>query len=601
MGTGASSSERLYQPVNDQEGVPHDGEEQKFGGDVEGHSFRSQSSERKRMKINGIDLRWHKVSYSVPGKKSGTTKQILFDCSGNVAKGEMCCIMGPSGAGKTTMMNILAGRVSAPFSGSVLANGQAVNPAKFAKNIAYVMQEEALFATATPREALHFSAAMRLPQNTSIEERNELVEGLLMDLDLTKCADTLIGSVLIQGISGGEKKRTSIGVELITQPKIIFLDEPTSGLDTYSAFNACEILKKLCKRGCSVVCTIHQPSSEIFHLFDKTLLIQSGYIVYHGAVNDMPAYFDSLGEKYACPPNYNPADHVMFLMQAKEKHKGDHSFMRESWAKREAEHKEDILPPDLKREASFMVEYRTKAGICRQFAYLLTREVRNTFRDRKTLIARFGLTTFLHTLYGLVFKGVGASDDYNSRYGALLQLCVAAMFGCAQPMILNFPFERPVFIREYIAGSYNVAPYFLSKAMMEIPLAMSQTLVGLMLGYFLIELKGNFFRLWMGLFLLGIVSSSVAILLGCATSNVKAALETTPIIFVPQMLFAGMVPENFPKRLDYLLSKRKNYFKDSSSLSPPFQCTYDGPSGCARLSTRSTSWSLRNSPRITLK
>ncbi|GAB5353793.1 hypothetical protein AAMO2058_000064500 [Amorphochlora amoebiformis] len=543
MGSSAASNQNtMYQPVGD--GRPEDPE-------------RAVSTFRGDM-IQGINLHWDDISFSVPGSQPGTIKQILSHCSGRVNKGEMCCIIGPSGAGKTTMLNILAGRVSAEWSGSVLADGVPVDPRRFSQQIAYVMQQEALFATATPREALHFSAAMRLPANTSVEARTRLVESLIRDLDLTKCADTYVGSLLIPGISGGEKKRTSVGVELITQPQIIFLDEPTSGLDTYSAYNLVRILKKLCAKGCSVVCTIHQPSSEIFHVFDKTILLESGHVVYHGSVKEMPGYFSSLGPKFECPPNYNPADHVMFLMQKKElKDDGSRAQMREAWAIKEkgdlkapdvgemnvpsgVESSDDVKKPMLRRMSStYRVTYRAKAGLCKQFFYLFAREFRNTLRDKKTLTARVGLTVFLHVLYGMVFKGVGKSDDLHSRYGALLQLCVSAMFGCAQPMILTFPFERPVFIREYISGTYNVFPYFVSKALMEIPLALCQTLVGLLIGYYLIELQGDFIRLWMGLFLLGVVSSSVAVALGCATTNVKTAIETVPLVFVPQMLFAG--------------------------------------------------------------
>jgi len=255
----------------------------------------------------------------------------------------------------------------------------------------------------------------------------------------------------------------------------------------------------------------------------------------------MVSYFSTLGSAYECPPNYNPADHVMFLMQKKES-KDSPYYLRDKWAEREKNEQKLLVDQSIKLEkkrSQFQVSYTSKAGILRQFQHLITREARNTVRDKKTLFTRFFLTIFLNLLYGMVFKGVGSRDDMQSRYGALLQLCVSAMFGCAQPAILTFPFERPVFIREYVSGTYNLVPYFLSKAIMEIPLAALQTLAGLMTSYFLMELKGRFIRLWMGMFLLGVVSSSVAIALGCATTNVKTAIEAVPLAFVPQMLFAG--------------------------------------------------------------
>lgn len=186
--------------------------------------------------------------------------------------------MGPSGAGKSSLLNVLAGR-SSPGSGisiegKVTVGGKVINPVAFRKNIAYVMQDDALLATATPREALRFSANMRLPSSTSTETIEELVNKTLADLGLTVCADVMIGGALIKGISGGQRKRTSVGVELITKPPLLFLDEPTSGLDSYSAFSLISLLRKVASVDCTILCTIHQPSSEVFFLFDVVIFMK---------------------------------------------------------------------------------------------------------------------------------------------------------------------------------------------------------------------------------------------------------------------------------------------------------------------------------------
>jgi ABC-type multidrug transport system ATPase subunit len=135
-------------------------------------------------------------------------------------------------AGKSSLLNVIAGRsATSPevdVCGNFAVNGKKINPVEFRKNIAYVMQDDALLATATPREALRFSATLRL-EKTSPEEINELVELTLVSLGITDCADTYIGNALIKGISGGQRKRTSVGVEIITSPSLILLDEPTSG------------------------------------------------------------------------------------------------------------------------------------------------------------------------------------------------------------------------------------------------------------------------------------------------------------------------------------------------------------------------------------
>ena len=166
---------------------------------------------------------------------------------------------GPSGAGKSTLLNILAGRIQTSggikVGGSIFANGKEINPVDFRKKIAYVMQEDALFATQTVREALNFSAALRLPSSVSLDERKKRVDEILRSLRLEKCQDTYIGNVMIKGVSGGEKKRTAIGVELISNPTVLFLDEPTSGLDSYAAHTVVTILKELARGGRTIITT----------------------------------------------------------------------------------------------------------------------------------------------------------------------------------------------------------------------------------------------------------------------------------------------------------------------------------------------------------
>ena len=133
-----------------------------------------------------------------------------------------------------------------------------VDPNKFRQEVAYVMQEDIMHAHQTPREAFRFSAKLRLPENKTVEERTELVEWMIRTLGLSSCADTKIGSIKVPGISGGEKKRTAIGIELVSAPRLLFLDEPTSGLDSYAAFNVVKVLTQLCSQGTTIIATIHQ-------------------------------------------------------------------------------------------------------------------------------------------------------------------------------------------------------------------------------------------------------------------------------------------------------------------------------------------------------
>lgn len=167
--------------------------------------------------------------------------------------------MGPSGAGKTSLLNVLAGRARShgrlTISSDIRLNNYIVDPTNIEVRqlIAFVAQDDSLQVTSTPREAIRFSAKLRLPRSTKESQLDKLTEKMLSELGLTACADTIIGGALIKGISGGERKRTSVGVELVTRPALVFLDEPTSGLDSFSAVQLCQVLKKVANAGSSVL------------------------------------------------------------------------------------------------------------------------------------------------------------------------------------------------------------------------------------------------------------------------------------------------------------------------------------------------------------
>ena len=197
--------------------------------------------------------------------------------------GQFLAIIGASGAGKTTLLNFLSGReISQNLEkrGKILVNGQSSQLVRnFSSLSAYVQQDDILFQTMTVKECLEFAAKLKLPGTLPMKMAR--VKKLIADLKLTKCQNTRIGGPLVKGVSGGERKRTSIGVELITDPSLIFLDEPTTGLDSFTATNVMEILGDLARKdGRTVVSTIHQPNSDIFEMFDRLMLLARGKIIY---------------------------------------------------------------------------------------------------------------------------------------------------------------------------------------------------------------------------------------------------------------------------------------------------------------------------------
>ncbi|CAE7272772.1 ABCG7, partial [Symbiodinium microadriaticum] len=446
---------------------------------------------------------------------------------------------------KSTLLNVIAGRsATSPeveVSGNFAINGISVDPVEYRKNIAYVMQDDALMATITPREALQFSAALRL-EKTTIEDINELVEQTLSALGILDCADTFIGNALIKGISGGQRKRTSVGVELITSPSLILLDEPTSGLDSYTAFHLVKLLGKIAKSNATVLCTIHQPSSEVFHMFDSAIFLMQGHVLYQGPVRDIVPMLDKCGFK--CPDDYNQADFLMYLTQTETME----TLKKEGLLRDAPAAVGHSSAPSAARTTAATpaegVETVVKASFSRQIAWITRREFLNTTRNVPALMGRFGVTIFLSLLFGIIFWNSGGQDDsnkenFNTHVGLMTMTMINAMFGSAQPTLLEFPTERPIFIREYSTGTYSVVPYTLSKLVMEIPMLYLQCLVQMIVLMWMTDLQGNFFALVGCTFGVGLAVSSVAVLLGCVVVNPKQAVEMAPLTMVPQILFAG--------------------------------------------------------------
>eukprot|EP00439_Symbiodinium_sp_Y106_P045222 s4060_g5.t1 len=401
-----------------------------------------------------------------------------------------------------------------------------------------------LVPTQTVRESLWFSANLRLPKTYSMKDKKELVEKMLVDLGLVKCADTYIGDDMIRGVSGGEKKRTCVGIELIMKPKLIFLDEPTSGLDSYAAHNVILKLEELAsKEGCNVLCTIHQPSSEVFHLFNKVMLLRSGKLFFFGGVSGLSEQLHAVNK--GCPNEFNLADHVMFLLQTEVEKELD-----DMQAKMIMETPAGATP-DVPHDKSVMTKTMegATAGFLTQLLALSKREAQNIWRDKPGLIASIIIPVILNVFFAAIFYQVGdiTLDNYDPRshFGGMTQVAIGGMFGAAQPLLLKFPLDRGIFLREYATSTYGSAAYFLSKTMVELPQSFLNAVITWTAAYFLMGLRGAYnlrgqFMVYVLVFwVTGVAAASTAVLVGCLAANAEVAQQAAPAVFVPQLLFAG--------------------------------------------------------------
>lgn len=252
-------------------------------------------------------LQFSEVHYTV------AKKRVLSDVRGEVYPGELMAIMGASGAGKTSLLDLLARKhKTGSGKGQFLVNGRSVKDSEFRAVAAFVDQEDALMPTLTIYETILYSALLRLPRNMSYESKNMRVHETMAELGILHIKDSAIGQEGSRGISGGEKRRVSIACELVTSPSILFLDEPTSGLDSYNAHNVVECLVNLARNyRRTIILTIHQPRSNIVALFDQLILLARGRVVYSGSMDECQGYFERIG--LSCPAGFNIADHLIDL------------------------------------------------------------------------------------------------------------------------------------------------------------------------------------------------------------------------------------------------------------------------------------------------
>ncbi|KAH8409176.1 hypothetical protein KR009_009813 [Drosophila setifemur] len=480
-------------------------------------------------------------------------KHLLKNVCGVAYPGELLAVMGSSGAGKTTLLNALAFRspqgIQVSPSGMRLLNGQPVDAKEMQARCAYVQQDDLFIGSLTAREHLIFQAMVRMPRHLSYRQRVARVDQVIQELSLSKCQHTIIGVPgRVKGLSGGERKRLAFASEALTDPPLLICDEPTSGLDSFTAHSVVQVLKKLSQKGKTVILTIHQPSSELFELFDKILLMAEGRVAFLGTPSEAVDFFSYVGAQ--CPTNYNPAD---FYVQVLAVVPGREIESRERIAKicdnfavsKVARDMEQLLATKNLSQPLEQPEngYTYKATWFMQFRAVLWRSWLSVLKEPLLVKVRLIQTTMVAILIGLIFLGQQLTQvGVMNINGAIFLFLTNMTFQNVFATINVFTSELPVFMREARSRLYRCDTYFLGKTIAELPLFLTVPLVFTAIAYPMIGLRAgvlHFFNCLALVTLVANVSTSFGYLISCASSSTSMALSVGPPVIIPFLLFGG--------------------------------------------------------------
>eukprot|EP00658_Telonema_sp_P-2_P006694 TRINITY_DN12529_c0_g1_i5.p1 TRINITY_DN12529_c0_g1~~TRINITY_DN12529_c0_g1_i5.p1 ORF type:complete len:537 (+),score=110.67 TRINITY_DN12529_c0_g1_i5:111-1721(+) len=450
------------------------------------------------------------ICLDVTNQENGERFEILKDVSGSASPGELMAIMGPSGAGKTSLINVLSRRISSSeISGSCSLHDGGIGK----HQIGFVFQDDLLLSELTVRETILFSAMLRLPEQPGLDER---VDQLIADLGLTAARDTRIGNNKRRGVSGGERKRTAIGVELVTRPAVLFLDEPTSGLDASTALALARTLKKLCDHGHTVVCTIHQPRSNILWLFSKVLLLHSGRTAFVGNPQDAIVFLEAAGQPL--PAMTNPADFFMDALTS------SGPAICDAWACTQSA---EDQPSTATAPPATQPQRRWVTSFCRQLVVLFRRHNAQSRGDTFTPVNSF-VVLFMAGFTALLWW---QSDSVDDVQGLLFFILIQQGFNAMNGVLRVFPDERTLVMRERSNGAYHVGAYFLAKTSADmlntfaLP-ALFAVIVWLGVGF---EFEVERFLVFMGMFLASMLSAqSMGLFLSCVIIDANSVQVVIP-------------------------------------------------------------------------
>ncbi|XP_030444461.2 ABC transporter G family member 14 [Syzygium oleosum] len=506
-------------------------------------------------------------------------KTILNGVSGVVCPGEILAMLGPSGSGKTTLLTALGGRLGGKLSGKITYNGQPFSGA-VKRRTGFVAQDDVLYPHLTVTETLLFTALLRLPNTLALAEKLRHVESVITELGLTRCRHSMIGGPLFRGISGGEKKRVSIGQEMLINPSLLLLDEPTSGLDSTTAQRILTTVKRLAGGGRTVVTTIHQPSSRLYHMFDKVVLLSEGSPIYYGSASAALDYFSSIG--FTTSMTVNPADLLLDLANGiapDSKHATEHgdNMEKEKKSVREslisaydknisARLKSELCSVDVINYNNFTKGHEKKTeqwcnSWWHQFKVLLQRGLRERRFESFNRLRIFQVIS-VAVLGGLLWWHTPASHIAD-RIALLFFFSVFWGFYPLYNAVFTFPQERRMLMKERSSGMYRLSSYFLARTVGDLPLELALPTAFVFIIYWMGGLKPDPATFILSLLIVlysVLVSQSLGLAFGAILMDVKQATTLASVTTLVFLIAGGYYIQQIPPFIEWLKYLSYSYY-----------------------------------------
>ncbi|KAF9922406.1 hypothetical protein FBU30_007461 [Linnemannia zychae] len=496
-------------------------------------------------------------------KRETKEKKLLREVDVVFPAGALTAILGGSGAGKTSLLNALLHRTPANLNmtGAIYYN-DSKNPSLRTINsvTSYVRQDDNfLLSHLTVRETLQYAAELQMESSIPRAEKYAKVEDIIDLLGLRECADVIIGNATVKGCSGGQRRRVSIGIQLVTEPSCLFLDEPTSGLDALTAKAVVLTLKQIAASGRTVVCTIHQPRADIWHVFDNVvLLVTGGYAAYSGPADRVVEYFEEAG--HVAPPLINVPDFILDTASVNLRSAQLEENTRKvvnGLVDRFNAHKKEMLASQLSTHSLGQLPKVNPqfASFGKAFPILTRRSFINTFRQKGLFFNKLLQPVIVAIIMAIFFAPLGNGPaDVVSRLG-LLQQTTPIVFSGMLNNVAMYPFERDIAYREISDGGYSPTSFFFSYIVNEVPLEIIGSLGVTAFMLVITRLKTTvftFFSFWLLMF--GYINTGESIGLAFSTLASHAGFNITIMSSVISVFsfMTGFLSLSLPKWLGYI-------------------------------------------------